>query len=86
MIPLSGNQYTVLGNQYRDSAFPYNIHGKDTFKFVVDNFETKSTEFVSVCGVYVDSNGRRSRSNELMWPALPHAVGKCSYLFSKDVI
>ncbi|XP_048738047.2 serine/threonine-protein kinase MRCK alpha-like isoform X4 [Ostrea edulis] len=39
--------------------------------------ELPKNEFLlifSVCGVYVDSNGRRSRSNELMWPALPHAV------------
>ncbi|XP_052697457.1 serine/threonine-protein kinase MRCK alpha-like isoform X3 [Crassostrea angulata] len=39
--------------------------------------ELPKNEFLlifSVCGVYVDSSGRRSRPNELMWPALPQAV------------
>ncbi|XP_061167122.1 serine/threonine-protein kinase MRCK alpha-like isoform X2 [Saccostrea echinata] len=39
--------------------------------------ELPKNEFLlvfSVCGVYVDSSGRRSRPYELMWPAQPHAV------------
>ncbi|XP_078315965.1 serine/threonine-protein kinase MRCK alpha-like isoform X3 [Crassostrea virginica] len=39
--------------------------------------ELPKNEFLlifSVCGVYVDSSGRRSRPIELMWPAAPQAV------------
>lgn len=32
----------------------------------------------SSIGVYVDSQGRRSRQQELMWPALPNAA--CEYI------
>lgn len=32
----------------------------------------------SAIGVYVDSQGRRSRQQELMWPAVPIAACKCA--------
>lgn len=32
----------------------------------------------SAIGVYVDSQGRRSRQQELMWPATPNAACECS--------
>lgn len=31
----------------------------------------------SSVGVYVDSQGRRSRQQELMWPAVPNAACEC---------
>lgn len=31
----------------------------------------------SAIGVYVDSQGRRSRQQELMWPAVPNAACEC---------
>lgn len=31
----------------------------------------------SAIGVYVDSQGRRSRQQELMWPAVPTAACEC---------
>ena len=33
--------------------------------------------FVPACGVYVAWDGRRSRQQELMWPATPTNIGKC---------
>lgn len=32
----------------------------------------------SAIGVYVDSQGRRSRQQELMWPAVPIAACECA--------
>lgn len=32
----------------------------------------------SAIGVYVDSQGRRSRQQELMWPAIPNAACECA--------
>ena len=29
-----------------------------------------------VCGIYVDSNGRKCRNNEIMWPAAPTSISK----------
>lgn len=34
----------------------------------------------SAIGVYVDSQGRRSRQQELMWPAVPIAACECALL------
>lgn len=34
----------------------------------------------SAIGVYVDSQGRRSRQQELMWPAVPNAACECTLL------
>lgn len=28
-------------------------------------------------GVYVDEKGRRTRTHEIMWPAIPNAISKC---------
>lgn len=34
----------------------------------------------SAIGVYVDSQGRRSRQQELMWPAVPNSACECRNL------
>lgn len=42
--------------------------------------EVGATELLlcfSQLGVYVDQQGRRSRTQELMWPATPHACSRC---------
>lgn len=36
----------------------------------------------SAIGVYVDSQGRRSRQQELMWPAVPNAA--CEYKSNRE--
>lgn len=39
----------------------------------------------SAIGVYVDSQGRRSRQQELMWPAVPNAACECTNEFYKRI-
>ncbi|XP_060574804.1 serine/threonine-protein kinase MRCK alpha-like isoform X2 [Ruditapes philippinarum] len=57
-----------------DSQLQFLVHSSVDSMLAVEVSEKEYLLAFSVCGIYVDSHGRKSRQSEIMWPAAPTSI------------